>query len=185
MTQSDNLCGSCTIRCSNDLQVDISHFNQPCNNIYHQSDAPVSKSWFITVIHDNYILNLTIYKAYSPYSHMCHSNYIQMYNGNTTNNLDWVGEYCGHVGGRLWFSCGEVQHSSIVQHCTALDTVLPSTGVLGLCSGQCWNYTRSLEFPQQQGISQTCKMTATGYILKVLLFNGKWIGWRCCLSVRC
>ena len=57
---------------------------------------PESKTWHITV-HEVFMINITIYKSFVPYSDLCSPHNVQLHEGHSINNDSLIEKFCGHT----------------------------------------------------------------------------------------
>ncbi len=74
----------------------LMHFSHPCRVIDRIFDSPTLAIWQITV-HRSYVINVTIYDAYVPYSDNCRKHFISLYEGINQSNETSISQHCGHV----------------------------------------------------------------------------------------
>ena len=72
------------------------NLHTPCSYVYFNSWTPTSRSWSISV-HQLFMINITIYKSFVPYSDSCSPHNVQIHEGHNLNNDSLIELFCGHT----------------------------------------------------------------------------------------
>ena len=68
----------------------------PCAYLYFKSQVPASRTWHI-LVHGKFMINITIYKSFVPYSDLCAPHNIQIHEGIIMDNNTLIEKFCGHT----------------------------------------------------------------------------------------
>ena len=69
---------------------------KPCGSIYVTTQEVCSLSWRISV-HPEFMINVTIYHAYIPFTDLCSPHNIQIHEGHEVNTTSLIEQFCGHT----------------------------------------------------------------------------------------
>lgn len=93
----------------------------PCQLISFQSRMPVRRQWMITV-HTAFAINITIYKAYLPFSNHCGRNSLVIHEGRDNFPIQW---FCGNVAMESVFTA---HHKGLIYfNSKSLETTMMTT----------------------------------------------------------
>ena len=81
-------------------QTDVT-MTAPCGIMNFMSLALSSMTWtsmtWTISVHQTFMINITIYKAYIPFTDMCSPHYIQIHEGHNMSKESLIELFCGHT----------------------------------------------------------------------------------------
>ena len=75
--------------------VYVSH-RSPCGTVQHFPNNAVFAKWLITV-HSSFMINITIHKAYVPFSEWCRPDFLVINEGHQLRAMSMIESFCGHI----------------------------------------------------------------------------------------
>jgi hypothetical protein len=73
----------------------VSH-RSPCGTVQHSLSRAKFATWLITVRH-SFMINITIHKAYVPFSDLCSPDYLAINEGHQIRAGSVIEVFCGHI----------------------------------------------------------------------------------------